>query len=253
MLFDISESIFYFTEMRKQYAKKVGSESWVKRYTKLTGRVILWWLALTIFWVLSLRFINPPITLLMLQRGIERKSDGKDWKIEKSWLKFDDISDNLKQAAIAGEDVNFRKHWGFDFKAMEKAYQKNQNGKRITGGSTISQQTAKNVFLWPGRSYIRKGFEVYFTVLIELLWGKKRILEVYLNVIEMGDGIYGAEIASRKYYRKSAENMSREQAALLVAVLPNPIRWSPAKPTSYIYYKQGLILRNMRRLGKLKF
>ena len=179
--------------------------------------------------------------------------DDKEWKIEKEWLDNDEISDNLKKAAIAGEDVNFLNHWGFDFKAMEKAYEKNQKGKRIIGGSTISQQTAKNVFLWQCRSYIRKGFEVYFTALIELLWGKKRILEVYLNVIETGDGIYGSEAAAQKFFHKSARSLSRQQASLLVAVLPNPLRWSPAKPTSYIYYKQGLILRNMRRLGNLPF
>jgi len=189
----------------------------------------------------------------MFQRGVERKIDGKEWKIEKDWIDFEDLSDNLKKAAIAGEDVNFLRHWGFDFKAMENAFEKNQNSKRVIGGSTISQQTAKNVFLWPGRSYIRKAFEVYFTGLIELLWNKERILEVYLNVIETGDGLYGAEAASRNYFHKSAVSMTKQQAALLVAVFPNPRRWSPAKPTSYIYRKQNLILRNMRRLGKLPF
>ena len=189
----------------------------------------------------------------MIQRAIERKADGKEWKIEKEWIGIDDLSDNLKKAAIAGEDVNFLNHWGFDFKAMENAFEKNQTSKRVVGGSTISQQTAKNVFLWPGRSYIRKAFEAYFTALIELLWSKERILEVYLNVIETGDGIYGVEAASWRYYNKSAASMTKAQAALLVAVLPNPRRWSPAKPTPYIYRKQGLILRNMRRLGKLPF
>jgi monofunctional biosynthetic peptidoglycan transglycosylase len=189
----------------------------------------------------------------MLQRGFERKLDGKEWKIEKEWVKFEDLSQHLKVAAIAGEDVNFLKHWGFDFKAMENAFEKNQSGKRIIGGSTISQQTAKNVFLWPGRLYIRKAFEVYFTALIELLWSKERILEVYLNVIETGDGLYGAEAASWNYYHKSASKLNRQQAALLVAVLPNPRRWSPVRPTSYIYRKQNLILRNMRILGKPSF
>lgn len=216
-------------------------------------RVILWFFAITIFWVLAYRFINPPVTWLMVQRGFERKADGKDWKMESKWLALDELSSNLKKAAIAGEDANFLTHNGFDFKAIEKAYTKNQAGKNIRGGSTISQQTAKNVFLWPGRSYIRKGFEAYFTILIELLWGKERILEVYLNVIETGDGIYGADAATRLYYGKSAENLTRRQAALLIAVLPNPRRWSPTKPTRYIYYKQGLILRNMRVLGDLDF
>ena len=130
---------------------------------------------------------------------------------------------------------------------------KNQKGKKVRGGSTISQQTAKNVFLWPGRSYIRKAFEAYFTILIEILWGKERILEVYLNVIEMGDEIYGAEAASQQYFGKTAQSMSKSQAALLVAVLPNPIRWNQSRPTRFIYYKQGLIIRNMRRLRELPF
>lgn len=214
---------------------------------------MLWFFAITILWVLIYRFINPPVTWLMVQRGFERKIDGKDWKMEKSWRDFDELSDNLKYAAMAGEDAQFLKHWGFDVKSIQRAYNKNQAGKPIRGGSTISQQTAKNVFLWPGRSWIRKGFEAYFTTLIELLWSKKRIMEVYLNVIEMGDGIYGAEAATRFYYKKPATRLSKAQAALLIAVLPNPRRWTPAKPTPYIYHKQYLILRNMRRIRNLKF
>lgn len=239
--------------MAKRTSPKKSTRNRARNLTRLLGKIIIWFFAITILWVLSLRFINPPVTYLMLQRGVERKSDGKEWKIEKEWIDFEDLSDNLKKAAIAGEDVNFLNHWGFDFKAMENAFEKNQSSKRVIGGSTISQQTAKNVFLWPGRSYIRKAFEAYFTALIEFLWSKERILEVYLNVIETGDGLYGAEAASQKYYSKSAASMTKAQAALLVAVLPNPRRWSPARPTVYIYRKQSLILRNMRRLGKLPF
>lgn len=239
--------------MAKRTSPKKSTRTKFRNLTRLLGKIILWLLTITFIWVLVLRFINPPITYLMLQRGVERKLDGKEWKLEKKWINFEDLSDNLKKAAIAGEDVNFLNHWGFDFKAMENAFEKNQSSKRVIGGSTISQQTAKNVFLWPGRSYVRKAFEAYFTVLIELLWGKERILEVYLNVIETGDGLYGADAAAQKYYNKSAASMSKAQAALLVAVLPNPRRWSPARPTAYIYRKQRLILRNMRRLGKLPF
>ena len=224
-----------------------------KLVVRLIQKAIFWFLAISLVWVLIYRFVNPPITFLMIQRAVERKIDGKDFKIDKSWLPIEDISTNLKRAAIAGEDVNFMNHKGFDFKAMETAFVKNKKGKRIRGGSTISQQTAKNVFLWPGRSYIRKAFEAYFTILIELLWGKERILEVYLNVIEMGDGIYGAEAAVQNYWGKSANSMSKSQAALLVAVLPNPRRWSPARPSRFVYYKQSLILRNMRSLNKLPF
>lgn len=239
--------------MGKARTRKTKSETRFKKFSRITGRILTWFFAITIIWVGLYRFINPPVTYLMIQRGIERKIDGKDWKLEKSWLSIDELPDNLKKAAIAGEDARFMEHWGFDLKALENAIEKNKRGKRVIGGSTISQQTAKNVFLWPGRSYIRKGFEAYFTTLIELLWGKKRILEVYLNVIEMGDGIYGAEAAVQNYWGQSAQRMSRSQAALLIAVLPNPLRWSPARPTRYVYYKQSLILRNMRRIRKLPF
>jgi monofunctional biosynthetic peptidoglycan transglycosylase len=214
-------------------------------------KAMLWFFAISIVWVLLYKFINPPITFLMVERGFEQKAAGKEWKLDKKWKDYDELSTNLKKAAIAGEDARFMSHHGFDFEAIEKAYEKNKKGKKVRGGSTISQQTAKNVFLWPKRSYVRKGFEAYFTFLIELFWSKQRILEVYLNVIEMGDGIYGAEKACQKYYGKSAESLSKGQAALLIAVLPNPIRWTPAHPTPYIYHKQALILRNIRNLERL--
>jgi len=233
---------------RKKVVKRKGNSNTILRFL---FKVLLWFFAISIFWVLAYRFINPPVTWLMVQRGFERKAVGKEWKMEKNWLSLVELSSNLKKAAIAGEDANFLTHNGFDFEAIEEAYQKNQVGKKMRGGSTISQQTAKNVFLWPGRSYVRKGFEAYFTILIELLWGKERILEVYLNVIETGDGVYGADAATRLYYGKSAESLTKRQAALLIAVLPNPLRWSPAKPTRYIYHKQILILANMRILRKL--
>jgi monofunctional biosynthetic peptidoglycan transglycosylase len=216
-------------------------------------KLLLGFFLFTFCWVLVYRFVNPPITWLMLQRSVERQAAGKSWKLEKEWRSFDELSNNLKKAAMAGEDAAFMNHWGFDFKAIQKAFEKNQKGRKIRGGSTISQQTAKNVFLWPGRSWVRKGFEAYFTVLIELLWSKERILEVYLNVIEMGDGIYGAEAATQYYYGKSAGSMSKYQASLLVAVFPNPLRWSPVKPNRTVYYRQSLILRNMRRLKNVQF
>lgn len=181
----------------------------------------------------------------MIQRGFERKAAGKEWKITKTWIPYEALSDNLKRAAIAGEDARFMEHWGFDGQAILEAYQRNQQGGNLRGGSTISQQTAKNVFLWPRRSWIRKGLETYFTVLIELFWSKKRILEVYLNVIETGDGLYGAEAAAQHYFSRSAKNLSKRQAALIVAVLPNPRRWSPAKPTTFINRKANTIVRYM--------
>ncbi|WP_221270998.1 monofunctional biosynthetic peptidoglycan transglycosylase [Pedobacter sp. AK017] len=216
-------------------------------------RVFLWFLMVSVLWVLVYRFVNPPITLLMVLRNIELTTDGKPAKMEKEWVDFEDISDNMKRAAVSAEDQLFLKHIGFDVKAIEKAFQTNKKGKKIKGGSTISQQTAKNVFLWPGRSWLRKGFEAYFTLLIEMLWSKERILEVYLNVIEMGDGIYGAEAAAQAYFGKSCTKLSRSQAALIAACFPNPRRWTPVRPTQYIKHRQYLILKNMRRLGPLDF
>ncbi len=220
---------------------------------RIITKVILWFFAITILWVLVYRFVNPPITLLMIQRGFESKTVEKKIRIDRNWITLDELSSNLKKAAIAGEDATFLSHNGFDFKAMETAFQKNKSGGAIRGGSTISQQTAKNVFLWPGRSYIRKGLEAYFTILLELIWGKERILEVYLNIIETGDGIYGVDAASRVYYGKSAQSLTKRQAAMLIAILPNPRKWSPVKPGRLLYRKQSHILRNMRRMDDLGF
>ncbi|RZK53826.1 MAG: monofunctional biosynthetic peptidoglycan transglycosylase [Pedobacter sp.] len=239
--------------MAKRKPSSPKKQPLFKKIAIITGKVILWFVLVTVLWVLAYRFINPPITWLMVQRNSERKAEGKEGKIEKKWVKFEDISDNMKRAAVSAEDQLFLKHMGFDIKAIEKAYASNAKGKKVKGGSTISQQTAKNVFLWPGRSYIRKGFEAYFTLLIEVLWSKERILEVYLNVIEMGDGIYGAEAAAQAYYGKSCTNLKRGEAALIAACFPNPRRWTPKKPTGYIRHKQYLIMRNMRRLGPLDF
>ncbi len=239
--------------MAKSKKPMAKGQSSSNRFGFIIGKILLWFFAFTILWVLAYRFINPPITLLMIQRNAERKAKDKPTKAIRKWVKFKDISDNMKRAAVSAEDQLFLKHIGFDIKAIEKAFENNVKGKKIKGGSTISQQTAKNVFLWPGRSYIRKGFEAYFTLLIEVLWSKERILEVYLNVIEMGDGIYGAEAASQAYYGKSCRNLSRGEAALIAACFPNPLRWTPKHATPYIKKRQYLIMRNMKRLGPLDF
>ena len=239
--------------MAKRTNKSTTKPSLFKRIAIILTKVLLWFVLFSVIWVLAYRFINPPITPLMVQRNWERAEKDLPAKAERKWVDFEDISDNMKRAAVSAEDQLFLKHMGFDIKAMENAYANNAKGKKIKGGSTISQQTAKNVFLWPGRSYIRKGFEAYFTLLIELLWSKERILEVYLNVIEMGDGIYGAEAAAQAYYGKSCTNLKRGEAALIAACFPNPRRWTPKKPTNYIRHRQYLIMRNMRRLGPLDF
>ncbi|SMD13313.1 monofunctional biosynthetic peptidoglycan transglycosylase [Pedobacter nyackensis] len=237
---------------RKQTTRKSGPSRF-KRIISVVTRIFLWFLLVSVLWVLAYRFINPPITLLMVLRNIERKTEGKPLKMEKDWVDFVDIADNMKRAAVSAEDQLFLNHIGFDVKAIEKAFETNKKSKRVKGGSTISQQTAKNVFLWPGRSWIRKGFEAYFTLLIEAFWSKERILEVYLNVIEMGDGIYGAEAAAQAYFGKSCTTLSRSQAALIAACFPNPRKWSPKNPTRYIKHRQYLIMRNMKRLGPLDF
>ena len=163
------------------------------------------------------------------------------------------ISVNLQKAVIASEDGLFLKHNGFDFTAMQKAYKNNERGRKIKGGSTISQQTAKNVFLWQGRSYLRKGLEAYFTVLIELVWGKERIMEVYLNSIEMGDGVYGAQAAAEYWYRKDAENLTPIQAAGIAAILPNPRKFKATSSSSYINKRKSKIVRVMRTVGKINY
>jgi monofunctional biosynthetic peptidoglycan transglycosylase len=207
----------------------------------------------SVFFVILFRFVNPPVTWLMIQRGFERKAAGKEWKIDKRWIDFDDIADPMKRAAVAAEDQTFLENHGFDFNAMEKAYKKNEHSKKLIGGSTITQQTAKNVFLWPGRSFVRKGFEAWFTILMDVFWSKKRIMEVYLNEIEMGDGIYGVEAASQAYFHKSAGKLTTAQAAAIASIWPNPLKWSPTDPSDYVKHRQYLIKKNMRRLGALDF
>lgn len=221
------------------------NKNWKRLTKKWTFIIVGGFFAITIFWVVALRFINPPITYLMIQRGFEWKESGKGFKIEKEWLDYDDISNNLKKAAIAGEDAYFLTHNGFDTKAILDAFEKNQEGKKLRGGSTISQQVAKNVFLWPGRSWLRKGLETYFTALIEVFWSKKRILEMYLNVIEMGQGVYGAEAAAQYYFNKSATSLTKKEAALLIAILPNPRQWDARRPSNYINRRSNSIVRYM--------
>ncbi|MEI5984355.1 monofunctional biosynthetic peptidoglycan transglycosylase [Sphingobacterium sp. PU5-4] len=228
----------------KQNNSKGKSTLWRKvGYYALRGLIAFF--VLSILWVIALRFINPPITYLMLTRGFERKAAGKEWKIDKKWLDYEDISDNLKRAAIAGEDAHFLTHNGFDTEAIKQAFEKNKAGKKLRGGSTISQQTAKNVFLWPGRSWFRKGLETYFTLLIEGLWSKKRILEVYLNVIEMGQGVYGAEAASQYYFHKSGKSLTKKEAALIIAVLPSPQKWDARRPSNWVNRRVNAIVRYM--------
>lgn len=207
--------------------------------------LFLWFNIISFSVVLLFKFVPVPFTPLMGIRALEHNSDGKDMVCSHEWVPLDEISLNLQKAVIASEDGRFLEHWGFDFKAMQKAYENNEKGKRLKGGSTISQQTAKNVFLWQGRSYIRKGLEAYYTVLIELIWGKKRIMEVYLNSIEMGDGVYGAEAAAKHWYRKDAASLTRYEAAGIAAILPNPRKYKAANSSSYINRRKARISREI--------
>ncbi len=229
---------------------KSGILKLVLRVVKL---IVILFVGLSLLGVLVFRFVNPPVTWLMIIRGFERKAAGKEWKVDKKWKSFDEIADPMKRAAVAAEDQTFLENHGFDFDAIEKAYKKNEKSKKLIGGSTITQQTAKNVFLWPGRSFIRKGFEAWFTLLMEVFWSKKRIMEVYLNVIEMGDGIYGVEAASQSYFHKSASQLTNQQAAAIAVIFPSPLKWSATNPTPYLRHRQYLIMKNMRRLGPLEF
>jgi monofunctional biosynthetic peptidoglycan transglycosylase len=225
----------------------------IKKILRWIKKAMLWFFGLSIASVILFKWVPIPMTPLMMIRVIENKLEGNEAYLNHNWEPIENISPNLQKAVIASEDGYFLKHHGFDFKAMKKAFNHNQKGRRIKGGSTISQQTAKNVFLWQGRSYIRKGFEAYFTVLIELIWGKERIMEVYLNSIEMGNGIYGAEAASQYWYRKSAANLTPVEAAGIAAILPNPRKYKASNSSSYIERRKSKILRVMRQTSKIKY
>jgi len=219
-------------------ARKAAKRGWFGRLFKWAAMLVLIFgligpIAVTVIY----RFVPPPITYLMIERLFEGRG------FERHWRPIRQMSPRLVRAVIAAEDARFCEHHGFDFEAMEKAFKHNANSKKIRGGSTISQQTAKNVFLWPDRSYVRKGLEAYFTVLIEVIWGKPRIMEVYLNSVEWGPGIYGAEAAARKNFGVGADKLSDAQAARLAAILPSPLKWKAAKPGPYVRKRSGKITR----------
>lgn len=223
-----------------------------KRLVLITKSIIKFFILIFISSVLVvflLRWINPVTSSIMIQRQIESIFNGEFDYIKYSWVDYDDCSPYLPIAFVAAEDQNFPNHFGFDVREIKKAIKQYERGRRIRGASTITQQVAKNLFLWEGKSFIRKGFEAYFTILIELLWDKKRILEVYMNIAEFGDMIFGVKMASLAYYKKLPNNVTASQAALLAAVLPNPLRYSVVKPSGYVRGRQNWILRQMNSLG----
>ncbi|MBC2689199.1 MULTISPECIES: monofunctional biosynthetic peptidoglycan transglycosylase [Pseudomonas] len=217
----------------------------VRRFMK----ALLWFAGGSIVLVLLLRFIPPPGTALMVERKIESWFDGEPIDLQRDWQSWDNISDDLKVAVMAGEDQKFPEHWGFDFGAIQAALAHNERGGSIRGASTLSQQVAKNLFLWSGRSWLRKGLEAWFTALIEVFWPKQRILEVYLNSVEWDAGVFGAEAAARHHFGVSARSLSRQQASLLAAVLPNPRVYSASHPSAYVARRAGWIRQQMSQLG----
>lgn len=218
--------------------KTILHTSW--RWTK---RIFLWLFVLQFVYIILLRWINPPVTMTQLVSWVSGHG------LKRDYVDFSDMSPAARLSVIASEDQLFPDHSGFDWKSIKKAQAYNERKPgRIHGASTISQQVAKNVFLWQGRSWIRKGLEVYFTFMIETFWNKKRILEVYLNVIEMGDGVFGIEAAAKAYFNKPAKNLSRPEAAMIAACLPNPKRYKVKPPSGYVMNRASFIQRQMNNL-----
>jgi monofunctional biosynthetic peptidoglycan transglycosylase len=227
-----------------------GRRSWLARL----GRGLLYlaaaFLIVSVASVAELRFVNPPLSAVMAEDSLDAAIAGDHkFQLQHAWADLERISPDLALAVMASEDQKFPEHRGFDVEAIENAYETNQQGRRLRGGSTISQQVAKNLFLWSGRSYVRKAVEAYYTVLIEALWPKRRILEVYLNIAEFGLGIYGAEAAAQHYFHEPAARLGRSEAALLAAVLPNPRRYSVAAPSRFILERRDWIEGQMQSLG----
>lgn len=233
-----------------------SKQSFIEKFLSIIKAVLKFFLLMfisSVIIVFLLRWINPITSSIMVQRQIESIFTGEFEYIKYSWVDYDDCSSYLPLAFVAAEDQNFPNHFGFDLGEIKKALKQYERGKRIRGASTITQQVAKNLFLWEGKSLVRKAVEAYFTVIIELLWDKKRILEVYMNIAELGNMIFGVKMASIAYYKKLPAKVSPAQAALLAAVLPNPIRFSVLKPSGYVRGRQNWILKQMNSLGGIEY
>ena len=220
----------------------------VRRILGILLKVTLAFLALSVLSVIVLRFMAPPFSALMVERRIGSWFAEGKYSSTYKWVSLDKIAPVMSAAVIASEDQNFPDHYGFDLAAIQRAMGHNERSSRTKGASTLTQQTAKNMFLWSSRSWVRKGVEAYFTVLLETFWGKRRILETYLNIVEFGDGIYGVEAAAQYYFRKPASRLNSEEAAILAAVLPNPRRYKVKSPGPYVRYRQQWILQQMYQL-----
>ena len=227
-----------------------AKRGWAGRAARAVLIAALLCIVVSVLLVVLLRWINPRISAFMVEATLSAWVDrDHDYTLRHQWVDLQQISPNLALAVVASEDQKFPEHWGFDVEAIEKAYQLNQHTHRVRGASTISQQVATNLFLWSGRSYFRKGLEAYFTVLIETFWPKRRILEVYLNSAEFGSGTFGAEAAAERYFHKPASRLTRRDAAVMAAVLPNPERFLIAAPSRYIEQRRAWIEGQMQALG----
>ena len=226
------------------------SISFWQRLWRFVWKSAIWFVVLSVFSTLIFRWVSIPFTPLMLIRCFEQKISGKEIKLQKNWASLQNISPNLQLAVVCSEDQHFLQHFGVDFGSLKKAMKKNEeNKKRLVGGSTITMQTSKNVFLWPSRTLLRKAFELYFTVLIETLWSKERIMEVYLNVIEFGSGIYGADAASKHYFNKNAKELSKTEAAILASLLPNPRVYGKNIYSPYMIHRTEWVKKQMLLWG----
>jgi monofunctional biosynthetic peptidoglycan transglycosylase len=225
-------------------------KTFFRRLAWLIFGIVFFFIVASVGAVAMLRWVNPPYSAFMAQMQLDAwaKHD-RTYVFRHRWVNIDQISPNLPLAVVASEDQKFPEHWGFDVEAIEKAYEMNQHSHRVHGASTISQQVAKNLFLWSGRSYFRKGLEAYFTLLIEACWPKRRILEIYLNIAEFGYGIYGAEAAAQRFFHVPAAKLSRSDSAVLAAVLPNPQQLIASAPSAYVQQRRDWILGQMQALG----
>lgn len=240
------------SESDKAAQTSVKTRGLGKRVRLFLWKALFWFLISSNVSVIALRFVPVWFTPLMITRCIEQVFEGKKIKLNYQWRSLKNISNNMPRAVITSEDQRFESHNGFDGKALSNAFSRyfDKRKKKLIGGSTISQQTAKNVWLWQGRNLLRKGLEAYFTFLMELYWPKERIMEVYLNVIEMGDGIYGTEAACQTYFHHSAKTMSVKEASLIAAVLPNPRLYQVNNPSGFVSRRQAKIARILKRLPR---
>lgn len=229
-----------------------------KRKTSVARKAFgLAWKCLFFLWMITLlqvfllRFVNPPFTAVMIWEWTQGKGTSGDFQLRNSWRPLNEISPHLRRAVLAGEDQRFLSHHGFDLVELKQAIKDMSRKNKSRGASTITMQTARTVFLWPQRTWLRKALEAYYTLLMELFWKKRRILEVYLNTVDWGRGIRGAEAASRRYFNIPSSRISRPQAAMLTAVLPSPYRWSPTRPSAYVIERQKRILRDMEKMPLL--